>query len=59
MPFWIKNNDKVSGNWKIANTIFYVSWVVLMICRMIVRMRDKSNGVVSDLQNVLTWVVLI
>ena len=56
MAFWIKNNVNATKNWKLTNNIFYISWVVIFLLRIIIRMIDKANNTVSDLQNLLTWI---
>ncbi len=58
MAFWIKNNGNATKNWKLINNIFYISWIIIIVLRIIIRMRDKANSIVSDLQNLLTWIGL-
>ena len=56
MLFWIKNNNKIIKSVKLLNSIFYGFWFVLIIIKVIVQIYNKSKGIKSNLENILTLI---
>lgn len=45
MAFWIKNNDNVRTKWKTINNVVNILWIVAVILRFLIKLRDDANEV--------------
>ncbi len=58
MFFNIKVDKKVDKKLRVIYSFLYYSWIISLLLRIMIKMRDDANNVVSTFQDVVTYFTL-